>query len=259
MSLLTAETTRIPAPAIRTREPGRALLWLTVCATIFYLGYGFANWAASQQGAVPSLRFDWEQGIPFLPWTIIPYWSINLLYALAFFLCRDPEELQRHVRRILTAQLVAVTCFLAFPLQLAVAKPATDGLLGFLFAALGSFDRPFNQAPSLHIALLVILWDFYARHLPRRFHFAMHLWALLIGVSVLTTYQHHFIDVPTGAALGMLCIWLFPNQATLRFKLTRCGKRRRIGAFYALGAGVFTLTALAFGGWGCGCSGRCSP
>ena len=30
-----------------------------------------------------------------------------------------------------------------------------------------SFDKPFNQAPSLHIALLVILWVLYARHVPR--------------------------------------------------------------------------------------------
>ena len=38
-------------------------------------------------------------------------------------------------------------------------RPETDGLPGFLFAVLGGFDKPFNQAPSLHIALLVIIWD----------------------------------------------------------------------------------------------------
>ena len=31
-----------------------------------------------------------------------------------------------------------------------------EGFAGFLFRALGAFDKPFNQAPSLHIALLVI-------------------------------------------------------------------------------------------------------
>ena len=32
-----------------------------------------------------------------------------------------------------------------------------------MFDALAGFDKPFNQAPSLHIALLVILWELYAR------------------------------------------------------------------------------------------------
>lgn len=232
------------APAIPTREPGQALLWLAVCATLFYASYGFANGAAARHDHVGSIRFAWEQGIPFIAWSIIPYWSINLFYALAFFLCSDRAELQRHTRRVLAAQLVAVLCFLAFPLQLAVTKPATGGLPGFLFAALGSFDRPYNQAPSLHIALLMILWDLYARHLPRRFHPFLHAWSLVIGLSVLTTYQHHFIDVPTGAALGLLCLWVWPDETKLSVQITRHGKRLRIAAFYALGA-----AALAFAGF----------
>jgi len=244
-----AAASQAPAAARLTRQSGRALLWLAVCGGLFYLGYGFANWAASQHDAVGSIRYAWEQGIPFLPWTIIPYWSIDLFYALGFFLCADAAELQRLVGRILTAQLVAVVCFLAFPLQLAVVKPETAGLAGFLFTALGSFDRPYNQAPSLHIALLVILWDLYARHLPKRFHLALHAWSLLIGISVLTTWQHHFIDVPTGAALGLLCLWLWPEAGALRFRLTRNGKRWRIATVYALGAAFLAFAALRLGAW----------
>src|SRR5207249_862911 len=72
--------------------------------------------------------------------------------------------------------------------------------------------QPFNQAPSLHIALLVILWVLYARHVPRWALWLLHPWFLLVGVSVLTTYQHHFIDIPTGALLGFLCLWLWPDR-----------------------------------------------
>ena len=247
MSLSTAS--QVPAAARSTRQSGRALLWLAVCGALFYVGYGFANWAAAQHGAVGSIRYAWEQGIPFLPWPIVPYWSIDIFYALAFFLCVDAADLQRLVRRLLTAQLVAVVCFLAFPLQLAVVKPETDGLAGPLFTALGSFDRPYNQAPSLHIALLVILWDLYARHLSKRFHLVVHAWSLLIGISVLTTWQHHFIDVPTGAALGLLCLWLWPETGAMRFQITRNAKRRRIAAVYAMGAAILAFAALQLGGW----------
>jgi membrane-associated phospholipid phosphatase len=249
VSLSTTRAARPPVPADSARQPGRALLWLAVCSTLFFGGYGFANWAAAQHAEVASIRFGWEQDIPFLPWTIIPYWSIDLFYALAFFLCADAAELERHVRRILTAQLVAVVCFLAFPLQLAVAKPATEGHFGVLLTALGSFDRPYNQAPSLHIALLVILWALYARHVPKRFHLALHGWSVLIGISVLTTWQHHFIDVPTGAALGLLCLWLWPEQGALRFRVTRHRKRQRIATLYALGAAFLGFAALRLGGW----------
>jgi membrane-associated phospholipid phosphatase len=210
-----------PAPAQSAREPARALLWLAICGALFIAGYGGANLVAAQHSDVPSIRFGWEQGIPFLPWTIFPYWSFNLFYPLAFFICVDAGELQRHVRRILTVQLVAVICFLAFPLQLAVAKPPTEGLPGLLFTALGSMDRPYNTAPSLHIALLVILWDLYACHIPKRFHLALHGWLALIGVSVLTTWQHHFFDVATGTMLGLLCLWLWPESGAPRFNLTR--------------------------------------
>jgi hypothetical protein len=54
--------------------------------------------------------------------------------------------------------------FLAFPLRFAFARPHVDGLNGLLFTTLMSFDKPFNQAPSLHMSLLLILWTRYARH-----------------------------------------------------------------------------------------------
>lgn len=234
-----------------TRDPWRAAAWLLLLAPLFYASYGFSNWLAAQNPEVGSAVFGWERRIPFLAWTIIPYWSINLFYGASLFLCATRDELDIHGRRLLTAQLIAVACFIFFPLRLAVAKPETDGLFGFLFDTLAGFDRPYNQAPSLHIALLVILWDLYARYVPKRFLWLLHGWCLLIGVSVLTTYQHHFIDVPTGALLGLFCLWLWPEVgaspfADLRFTADR--RRRRIGAIYLLAALVFAASAAILGG-----------
>src|SRR5688572_14103812 len=195
-----AETIGEPRPA------SRALAWLAFLAPFFYLTYGAANAVAARQDDVPSIVFAWERGVPFLDWSIIPYWSINAFYAVSLFVCSTRAELATHVRRLLTAQIVAVVCFVAFPLKVTFDRPATDGLAGALFSALTSFDRPFNQAPSLHIALLVILWRLYATHLPRLAQWPLHIWFTLIGASVLTTYQHHFFDIPTGAMLGLFCL-----------------------------------------------------
>jgi hypothetical protein len=64
----------------------RAALWLVFLAPFFYLTYGYANWLASRRDDVGSVVFSWERSIPFVAWTIIPYWSINLFYGLSLLL-----------------------------------------------------------------------------------------------------------------------------------------------------------------------------
>jgi protein-tyrosine phosphatase len=188
----------------------RAAAWLALLAPLFYLSYGAANALAARRTGVPALVFGWEHFIPFVDWTILPYWSINAFYAASLFVCRSRSELDAHARRLLAAQIVAVSFFMLTPLAYTFARPVTDGLPGFMFAALTSFDKPFNQAPSLHIALMIILWSLYTRLLTGPARWLFHGWFFLIGVSVLTTYQHHFIDIPTGLWLGWFCVALFP-------------------------------------------------
>jgi protein-tyrosine phosphatase/membrane-associated phospholipid phosphatase len=229
----------------------RALAWLAFLAPFFYLTYGLANWLASLRTNVPSIVFPWEHAIPFIGWTIIPYWSINAFYGLSLFLCRTKDELDTHGLRLLSAQVIAVMCFILFPLRFTFAQSATEGFSGFLFAALTSFDQPFNQAPSLHIALLVILWVLYARYVPRRLEWPLHLWSALVGVSVLTTYQHHFIDIPTGMLLGFLCLWLWPDSGVrpvTALALTRDRRRLVLAGRYSAGSLAIILVAHHFSG-----------
>jgi len=231
----------------------RAAAWLIVLGPFFFLSYGFANWIASQRADVPSIVFDWERAIPFWPWTIVPYWIIDLLYGVSLFVCATKRELNTHAKRLLTAQLVAVLCFIAFPYRFSFAHPPADGVFGFLFDVLLGFDRPFNQIPSLHIALAVILWTLYTRHVSWRLGRVVCDGAfVLICGSVLTTYQHHFIDIPTGFVLGWLCVWLWPNEDALRpsFVWSRDRQRLRIASFYALGAIGASSIAVTIGGAG---------
>ncbi|RWO65219.1 MAG: phosphatase PAP2 family protein [Mesorhizobium sp.] len=245
------------APIARTEPYGRvvvrAALWLAFLAPFFYLSYGFANWLASRHDEVGSIVFSWEHSIPFVAWTIVPYWSINLFYGLSLLLNNDRQGVDRLAGRYLTAQVVAVICFILFPLTATFVRPATTGLPGFLFAVLGGFDKPFNQAPSLHIALLVIIWDHWRHRLRGLLLPLWHGWSFLIGASVLTTWQHHFIDIPTGALLGFFALWLFPRSGALPFsgfRLTSDVKARRLARFYALGA-VLALAGAALGALFC--------
>ncbi|MCL2345139.1 MAG: phosphatase PAP2/dual specificity phosphatase family protein [Desulfobulbus sp.] len=233
---------------------GRGLLWLLFLGPFFFLSYGFANQQAAQTAAttgVGSVVFAWERGIPFWPWTIIPYWSIDLLYGLAFLCCRDQRATNGLGLRLLSAQVICIICFLLWPLHFSFARPPVEGVSGLLFNALANFDLPYNQAPSLHIALLVIIWRQFAGFAAAGFatrpvRWLIHAWALLIGLSVLTTWQHHFIDVPTGFAVGLLCLWLWPEQGgtPLRQAATR---RPALALRYLFGAALFFAAALLSG------------
>jgi hypothetical protein len=236
---------------VSARPWRKALLWLAIAAVFFYASYGGANWLASRRNDVGAVVLDWERHIPFLAWSILPYWSINAFYAASFFVCRDEDELRVQVRRLLSAQVVAVTCFVLFPLRMTFERPSTDGLPGFLFEVLGGFDRPFNQAPSLHVALSVVLTDFYCRHVAPRWRWLVHLWFWIVALSTLTTWQHHFIDLPTGALLGALVVWLLPWRAPLaRPGFTDSPRRRVLALRYALAAIAIAALASALGGAG---------
>ncbi len=225
----------------------RAALWLLFLAPFFYLTYGTANWLAAQRDGVPNLAFAWEQNIPFLAWSIVPYWSVNLFYVVALFVNETTDQVDRLAKRYLTAQIVAVACFIAFPLTAIFTKPETSGVPGFMFTVLGGFDKPFNQAPSLHIALLIIIWDHLRRKMPPAMLGVWHGWCLLIGISVLTTYQHHAVDIPAGALLGLFALWLFPAKGASPlaiFRLTSDPRARAIGFCYLSGALLFLLFAV---------------
>ena len=195
-----------------------ALCWLLFLAPFFYISYGFSNFIAQNSFGVPEIYYQWEKLIPFWAWTIIPYWCLNIFYGLSLFIQKSKSSINRLVARYLVAQLLAVACFILFPVQISFIKPETSGLFGHLFQQLAAFDQPYNQAPSLHIALLTIIWDVWRTRLKGIWLYAWYIFCGLVALSVLTTYQHHFIDVPTGFLLGLFCLWLFPKEGALPFK-----------------------------------------
>ncbi len=216
----------------------RAVVWLAFLGPFFFLTYNYANAAASWRTSVPVLLFPWERATPFLAWTIVPYWSSDLLYAVAFFVCTTRREMDLLGKRLIAIQVFAVACFVAFPLRCAFERPVIDGWANGWFSALLHFDKPFNQAPSLHAALALILWTLYRAHTRGAFRMVLGAWFALITASTLTTYQHHFIDVPTGLWAGLLVMAALPEERVARPQL---------GLTFLYLAGAVACTAGAFG------------
>ena len=181
------------------------LAWLT---TVFAVLYRWSTHDTDGRGDVGRGVFGWERAIPFIDWTVLPYLSICVFFVASFFLCRDKAALDRHSLRLLLALGISLLCYALLPLRFNFERPATTGALGLLFDGLSAFDMPYNRAPSLHISVLVLLWVRYAPFVRGALRLALQGWFVLIGVSVLTTYQHHVIDVPAGLAVGLLCVAL---------------------------------------------------
>jgi len=215
-------------------------------SVLFLVVYGGCNWITGQRGQVGSLYFQWERAIPFVPFMILPYMSIDLFFVAAPFLCPTDEELRVFSRRVIAAILIAGLCFLLFPLRFAFPRPHASGLLGGIFDWFRGMDSPFNLLPSLHAALLLLLVDLYARNLRGFFLFAAALWFFLIGLSPLLTYQHHVIDIVGGFVLAGYCFYLF-REPSLALPVV---VNRRIGSYYVAGAMVTLLVSAIFWPWG---------
>ena len=149
--------------------------------------------------------FEWERGIPFVPFMVLPYLSIDLFFVAAPFLLRSERELRIFAWRIASAILVAGVFFLLVPLRFAFARPQPTGWLGTLFGWFLAVDAPFNLFPSLHAALWLLLLEVYARHLRGVVKLLILAWFALIGLSPLLTQQHHVIDILGGLLLALGC------------------------------------------------------
>ncbi len=252
----------------------RGALWLAVLGPFFFLSYNFAGSLAEVRQIRASLVFGWERWIPFRPWTILAYWSLILACIASFFSAwgifspdarpgrgdpdRERQRLDRHGERLLLCQLLTVACFLLMPLRFSYTPPRVEGFLGGFFAMLYAFDQPYNQIPSLHVALLTLIA---ARcSLGGVWRGAFNSWVFLVGISVLTTWQQHFIGALAGLLLGGLVLWAVPDDGPTLRTLWREGRsarddpdRRVLARIYA--AASFACLAWCVFGWACWGSG----
>ena len=228
-------------------------LFAIACGTSFFVLYNFTNWVAASRDIRQTCYSDWELDIPLIPWLILPYWSIDLLFVIAFLICRTGEELGRLARRILLAIAIASIAFLVWPIRLGWEREVDLQITGAwrpLFDTLFSFDQPFNLFPSLHVAFCVLLHGHFLSHARHPLlRNLIHAWFMLITLSTVFVHQHHLIDVLGGLLLGGVCCYLFTTSEARWHRSTTSKRTWQLTALYSLGAITLALAAASFGGW----------
>ncbi len=198
---------------VACRWPGRGQAWhyLKIMAglyLLFALVYGGANHWAAQQGAHHHFFAEWERTLPWMPGWIYIYFSIGLLFWLPLFVL-DARQISRLGQAAAGCIIVAGLCFVLWPGTVGFLEPhslqSLDPLTRWLFATLQQWDKPHNTAPSLHVALSVLVTcaTCWPRLQPRPLAWAVWCWLGLILASVVLVHQHHLFDVVSGALLGL--------------------------------------------------------
>lgn len=96
---------------------------------------------------------------------------------------------------------------------------------------------------------MVLVWLRFISHTyNKNIRYFLSIWFFFIAISVLTCYQHHFIDVPLGFFVGILISYLLPMQSFERISSHDLIKRIKLGSFYLFGSLVLAGPALYFKG-----------
>lgn len=152
-------------------------------------------------------RLGWDDWIPFWPSWV---WVYLFPYLLAPFIAASlsSDTYYWYIRRGLPVILISLAIFALMPTR-TVRPPELLDSLGDGFTAqmyrnmISLDDQGGNAAPSLHVSLTCLLACALIRDHPRWWPITV-IGVALVWLSTLFTWQHHVLDVLTGALLALL-------------------------------------------------------
>jgi membrane-associated phospholipid phosphatase len=189
------------------RTLGQAV-WQAVVLTVVMLlslsCYLAVLWWRGRDAAIVT-QTHWDEAIPFQPaWVWVYLFPYLLGPLIAASLTR--ATFRWYIHRGLVVVAVSLVIFVLVPTR-TVAHPVAgvgSGLTADLYRSMAQADGPAaNAAPSLHVSLTCLLAWALVRDFPR-WRAAIVVGVGVVWLSTLLTWQHHLIDVLTGALLGAL-------------------------------------------------------
>jgi hypothetical protein len=185
-----------------------------ILGVLFVVFYGGSNWINWSRDDHFHLYFQWELGIPFIPWMILVYLSLQLLFLAPVFHCHRVELIVL-AKRLAMAICLASLIFVLVPTISGFERPSNPVFLQELFSMLYVLDKPHNLFPSLHITLSTLVVIAVTNGAGIYMQAFYSVWLLLLFLSVLLIHQHHIADTFGGAVLAYLCVRITPHMTAL--------------------------------------------
>lgn len=190
------------------------LSFLSIC---FVIIYGGCNYLASIRENHFKFYFDWELSIPFVPWMVYIYLSLNLIFFLPLFFC-SIKSMFALTKAFLFSLISAGLVFIIFPTSLGFQRKENIEDYNEIFQSIYQLDHPHNLLPSLHITFsLLIFLIIYQQRKNQILLSILSLWFMLICLSVLFIHQHHVLDIIAGIILAFLS-YRFIYLGNLKYK-----------------------------------------
>lgn len=158
------------------------------------------------------LALPGEEKIPFVPWMMPWYLSLDLAVPLVIFLAPDLNTLRRVYRSMLLQTLVASCVYVIVPQTLCFDGHERGGVWENLANHTGTTNLGWHaDAPSLHVSfaftLAWILAPAWRSAFRWRIGLAVWIWAVGVALSTVLVHEHHLMDVVTGIGLAMVFCW----------------------------------------------------
>jgi len=146
--------------------------------------------------------FNFEKLIPFVDWTVWFYISDYLYIAVAFFLLKEKNNMNKIYYSQIMMLLFAMFIFTLLPTVYPRPEVQYNGFTGQFVKLLHSLDSPCNALPSLHVGVTFLAGFGFINEQKKLLPLFM-LWAIFISISTLTLKQHYFLDVVSGFVMAL--------------------------------------------------------
>ena len=202
-------------------RPAAALLTLLLIPAV--LGTNLIYDALNHGPNRVFLRTPLDDALPVLPVFAVPYVSLipfigaSLLLMLLFRV----REFRSAALSMIIVWFISYACY--FFLQSYVARPAVTGtdLFSAMVRSVYAADNPYNDFPSLHTSLSVVI-AIHWWHIDRRIGVPVAVWTALIVASTVLIKQHYVADILGGLVLAAV------TSTVLLRRLGDRGPRRRL-------------------------------